>query len=450
MPIVSTDAHRASVGPFCGLSGARAQGSSTHAARGAGEAPKGALGTYAKSAYSLDSKGFFSPLGLDDSYFLTVTRRHDGQMKAQPNELASRALKFARFSVARELLPKTRTGTCLYHLLGAEAAILESAKDGRCYYAGHKTCGSVHVCPLCSAKITQKRRGEIHEIISAARAGGYSIDMVTLTFRHDLGDDLAETLKRFAKAKKYFSSGRYGQAFRDAFQLFDQIRAQEMTIGANGWHPHFHIITVGKRVLPLEDIKEILTRSWIASCKAAGLKLPNEEHGVVVNDGTYAADYVAKWGHEPSWGVAEEATLGGAKIARQSSSSTPFQLLDRKLAGDDYAGVLFQQFAKCIKGVQALRIGPKLRELAKLADTSDEELAAATKQDEADARVARVAFRTWRLIGRRKLFSDLLVLMEKDRQRAFQLLDQLQEQALADPSLEPKPHNRRNYQKEPQ
>jgi hypothetical protein len=98
-----------------------------------------------------------------------------------------------------------------------------------------------------------------------------------------------------------------------------------------------------------------------------------------VQNGDYAADYIAKFGHEPSlqskietgetWGIARELVKGMSKTGRRLSGVTPFTLLavvagTHELRGmtPGHAAALFCEFAAAFKGQRQLYWSTGLRQ----------------------------------------------------------------------------------------
>ena len=102
------------------------------------------------------------------------------------------------------------------------------------------------------------------------------------------------------------------------------------------------------------------------------------QHGLDIQDGTYAADYVAKWG------LPEELTKGHLKKGR-NGSYTPFDLLQLSIENESIHGKLpsklWQEFAIAMKGAQQLRWGRGLKKLLLIEEKTDEELAEETEEN---------------------------------------------------------------------
>jgi hypothetical protein len=170
----------------------------------------------------------------------------------------------------------------------------------------------------------------------------------------------------------------------------------------------------------MTNIQDQLLELWKTSCVKSGLPEPNH-HGLSLDNGEMAAQYVGKWGIE------HELTKGHIKQSREGY--TPFDLL-RVLVGSyignpslrltgDQAADLFSQYAKTFKGKRQLVWTAGLRKilLSNLAEVSDEEIA---DQIDFDAELfALVPLSTWKIIRSRNLRG---VVLEKCYQGKAELL----------------------------
>ena len=107
-------------------------------------------------------------------------------------ELSGRALRYYLQSVVRELVgPHDRVRKCLRTPIMANVGVGYSRKFRRASYVGLCICGRVWDCPVCAAKIAERRRGELRLAMDAGNDEGLRPVLVTLTVRHHRGDDLA-------------------------------------------------------------------------------------------------------------------------------------------------------------------------------------------------------------------------------------------------------------------
>lgn len=331
----------------------------------------------------------------------------------------SRLERYALQSVARSILPDSRTSHCLRHRQAHRQGVdvLRSASHETCSYGGLQTCGSVWVCPVCAAKISERRRAEVQAGMDAWKAQGGFVLLLTLTHPHNRGDALADLLELEQTAVKRFFGSRAGRRLMASIGRKGHIKAWEVTQGRkrelnNGWHPHFHILLFVDRELSASELAEFEAQAfevWAAVCVRAGLDAPSRRHGVRLDDGAEAAAYVAKMGLEDArtWGMDCEMTKGHMKRAKDGE--TPFDLLRSVLAdpGDRQGRALFLEYSQAFRGKRQLVWSRGLRELLGLgAASTDEELSAA--QDGDAELLGTLTPDQWRLVLRCDARGELL------------------------------------------
>lgn len=302
--------------------------------------------------------------------------------------MAARVERFALQSVARAILPTSRTAKCL-RLRSANpnskadgVAVWKSKDHGTTHYSGLQTCGSVWTCPVCAAKISERRRAEVLAAMTAHKAAGGCVNLLTLTAPHQRTDDLVELLDKQAAAVGSFWKDLTVRKILAEMGTVGQIRAWEVTHGRksahnNGWHPHFHVLLFSGSgvdlarfdVAQMKDWAVRLYLRWAAKCKAAGLGEPSFKHGLKLDDGSKAAAYAAKWGLE------DEITRGHTKKGKEGGE-TPFDLLRAFLAdkSDKQAAALFQVYAGAFKGKRQLHWSAGLKARYAIDEASDDEV----------------------------------------------------------------------------
>ena len=293
--------------------------------------------------------------------------------------MESRVQRFALQSMARAILPESRTAKCLrIRAFDSDVQVWKSREHGTASYGGLQTCGSVWTCPVCAAKIAERRRVELLDAMELHKAQGGAVYLLTLTTPHQRGDVLVELLAQQGKALQSFLRDRkVKEVFKEMGHL-GQVRALEVTHGRksarnNGWHPHFHILQfcqVNGSEADRKDWTARLYMRWAAYCQKAGLGMPSYAHGIKLDDGTKASDYVTKWGLE------DEMTKGHTKKAKAGGES-PFDLLRAALADrqDKQAMALFREFSECFKGKRQLSWSNGLKARFFVDEKTDEELA---------------------------------------------------------------------------
>ena len=315
--------------------------------------------------------------------------------------MGARLQRFILQTVARKFLPKSRTDKCLRLRQGSkQIQVWQSKEHKTTSFAGLQTCGSVWACPVCSAKIAERRRAEIVAAMASHKASGGCMNLLTLTAPHQRTDKLADLLAMQALAlKKMFADYTVRKVFSE-MGVLGQIRALEVTHGRrsdfnNGWHPHYHLLLfsgsgVDLMRLDASQMKDWAVRlymRWAACCVGAGLGMPSFAHGLKLDDGSKAAKYVAKWGLE------DEMTKGHTKKA--INGETPFDFLRSYLVdrADKQAGALFKEFAETFKGKRQLHWSPGLKKRFAIGEVSDEELA--VQMDDYAAMLGTITLEQW-------------------------------------------------------
>jgi hypothetical protein len=262
-------------------------------------------------------------------------------------------------------------------------------------------CGSVWMCPLCAAKISERRRVELSQ---ALENSDFFFGLVSLTLRHSRGDTLKGSLDALLDARQRLKKHRDWQNFCRDFGIVGTISALESTYGVNGHHPHSHNLLVSRRPLDAVAVHGFIFPRWLAALSDHD-RSATWERGVDVRTAeSDVADYVAKWGHEPrnlkrpsGWTIEHELTKSVSKMSRGDQGFTPLDLLQAFNAGDDRAGQVWQEYARVFKGRHQLQWSRGLRELLGLGRLeSDVEIAA--RADEPAVLLAALSRREWNVV----------------------------------------------------
>lgn len=317
-----------------------------------GGAQGGRLGIFTKTHVILTSKG--------------VQRSHDFLLQDQ----------------SAKLLPKERVCNCLKKRIdkNKNREVKYNEVREKAHWSNVQRCGSVWTCPVCAKQITEKRRDELKRGIETWKnVHSGDVLLMTLTFSHSAKERLITLLERQRKALKIFHETTKVQALLKSIGVKYKIKALEMTYGQNGWHPHNHFLLLIEK--PLEEfstVRDELAALWIKACTKAGLSAPSMTHGLDIRDGTYANQYVAKWGLD------YEMAKGHTKKGR-NGGYTPFDLLQYSMldatVNDRTAKDLFQEYGIATKGKRQLEWGRGLKKLLGIDEKTDEELAQETEQN---------------------------------------------------------------------
>lgn len=337
-----------------------------------------------------------------------------GEIVSPPRDhRTARADRFILKSMASRLLPKdSRTSKCMrWTVPNRSRDVVYSHKRQRASYQGLQVCASPWVCPVCSAKISERRREEVAQAIAQATASGLVVYLLTLTFPHGLGDDLDKIVTDSLKAYSKLFSGKAGAKLRERIGLQGTIRAMEVTHGtSNGFHPHFHVLLFldpAKALMPYYVHSQIAPR-WQAVAVSSGLPCPSLEYGCHVDGGEKAAHYVSKGSN---WGLESEITKGQSKVAKTDKGRTPFALLFEYANGDKQAGALFAEYARVFQGKRQLVWSNGLKRRFSVVDHTDEELANVA-DDAPTVRLAVITDDQWKVIYRNRWETIVLDLAE--------------------------------------
>ncbi|XP_019052197.1 PREDICTED: uncharacterized protein LOC109114302, partial [Nelumbo nucifera] len=299
------------------------------------------------------------------------------------------------------LLPGSRQFKChRFKIPGKDLEVKLSLEHQKAFFAGFECCGSVWGCPLCAPKITERRRVEVNDGMVKAQELGLKVMLATFTVPHGLGDDVDLIRHQMMQAWRKGTDSRAGKAMRKSIGLNGYIRVVEVTYGQNGFHPHMHVLLFLNTSLTPQQVQQSWYPIWLDGCRKSGLDDPSEAHGVKVDDGSHAANYVSKWGLD------SELTKGHLKKGR--ASVNPWDLLrihtfgleHRAINSDltdtartleidkDQAGRLFLVFFRAFRGSRQLYWSNGLRALLGLkAEVTDQQLA----EEEMDTAAALLA-----------------------------------------------------------
>lgn len=292
-----------------------------------------------------------------------------------------------------------RVTGCSRRKISEFVGVLYAPSIKKAHFGGLMVCGSVWTCPPCAAKISERRKNEIQAATDSFKEAGGHLYMITLTFSHSRQDDLLDLMRRLSEARMRLRRTRAYSVLKRELGFIGDIRTLEVTFGdKNGFHPHEHslwLTACAFTARKLESFKGRLFVLWERACAAAGLALPNRKRGVDVRHAMSAAEYLAKFGRESSWGVASELSKQHIKSGR-AASMTPFDLLRSYQAGNAEHGNRFIDYANAFFGKRQIIWSRGLKALFGVADMTDEDLA---KQEAQDASLlCRIESWEWRVI----------------------------------------------------
>lgn len=310
--------------------------------------------------------------------------------------------RYAMQSVARLALPSEKVSMCLRMVNGNQVGVHKHRKTNRTFYGGLLVCGRVWQCPVCAAKISEKRRKELELCFSQHKENGGFISMLTVTFGHHKTDKLKDMLDNFSKALTRFMGCRGFTNIRDEIGLIGRVRVLEVTHGINGFHPHSHIALFHTNEIDPDELKEKMYELWERACNAFGLST-SYEYGLDLQDGSEAERYMSKHG---TWSLEQELSKAHIKKAKNGSLS-PFDFLRMYLQTEDEKYIiLFREYAKYFKGKRQMHFSRGLKSMFDLEEKTDEELAK-EKLEEADL-LGLLSLEEWKYVLKYDLRVTLL------------------------------------------
>lgn len=276
-----------------------------------------------------------------------------------------------------------RSTLCKHSLTGAEVAVFLSTEHGKAFFEGLQTCGNVWTCPVCAAKVQERRRLEIAQGMEYFYSvGGRQSVMVTFTFPHKKLMKLKDLLTKQAEAFKFFRKGKQWDKFKDKCSFEGLIRSLEVTYGQNGWHPHTHELWFVEDSIDQQEFLEFIKKRWLACCVRSGLVDPTDtkqvkafdDYAVDIKFNCKASDYLAKTDHKDNlksyWGADREIAKASSKTSKKEGKGMhPFQLaIDNKKD-------LFIEYVEAIRGKAQLFWSRGLKNKVGIVEKTDEELA---------------------------------------------------------------------------
>lgn len=331
---------------------------------------------------------------------------------------AKRAYSFKLQDIAGDLLgPSWPVATCLKRM--TDTRVIFEQYDAEHVRHGHvATCKSAWTCPICARRIFTRRKLEIERALKLAAEKGWVSLFLTVTIRHNPGSRLEELLKAMIAAwRSVFSGDRTGER-ACLKRVRGQIKTLEPRYGAQGHHPHFHILiavdesglTVTEKGLLEDEIAAVIWSRYSRKVKALGMDALPEAYNVrSVSIAGAAASYVTKL--ESSLSL--EMTEGESKDSKSEARSySMFQLLSayergtRQIYGHDIQA-LYREYAQATKGKRQISFSREMRALVDI--KADEEI----QEEPAQRVLAEIEYPLWRWLIEKRLRSASLDIAEK-------------------------------------
>lgn len=283
-------------------------------------------------------------------------------------------------------------GSCGKHALTVQLSF--ARRGDRWGLSGSMHCGRVWVCPVCAARVGQRRGVEIAEGVRRHQGTAGTVLMITFTEAHGAVDDLGELVDVFQEARVKMRGRKEWARLKAEVGWEGDIGNWEVTWGEwNGWHPHRHHLAFVRP--PREWFGGVAFLQWwrrLEDLWAESVASVSEQHrpgdgarlgvGVRVDvvgrgEGENAAGYLVK---DLALGAAQEIARPDGKRARAGRLS-PWEVLEGAVDGDKRAGRLWCEYVAVTRGRHRVQWSRGLRERLGIEVRSDEQLA----NDEGDA-----------------------------------------------------------------
>lgn len=356
-------------------------------------APERGLGSIRKIEQPL--KAPFSPSTTENHLRKPEKDPKNSSDKKAENRLSRWNLQEA----ARLALPGDLVASC-YRRRIAPGVDVYRTPEKQTFYKNLLTCKSVWSCPVCSAKISERRKNELTTAVNTWKEDGGQVWLLTQTIRHQKTDSLPFLLDGLSKARRLFKNRKTFKTWSKEIGLFGSVYALEVTHGSNGWHVHTHELLFVKSGQKPAGVRK-LRKMWSSACLTAGLPATGVS-GVDLQSGDKASSYVSKWG------LADELTKSNKKTGK-AGSKTPWDFL-RNIQKDPYSSSigLFQDYAKAFKGKSQLTWSKGLKNYFSLEEKTDEQLA---DEKEKEARIiGAIPSGIWQKICKDKKRGEVLEL----------------------------------------
>ena len=322
--------------------------------------------------------------------------------------------RFKLLDSARKILDGERTQHCFYNRVDKNdgVGVTFNKFRNKANYTNVMRCANAWGCPVCAAIISEHRKCEVKEAMDWWKKQGGSVLLLTLTVPHYSDTDIKQLKKDLKKAYgKFFKGVRASKDMFERWQIKHYISCFEITHGTNGFHPHYHVLlfvpySLGKQSLP--GIKQDMYKVWKDCCLKAGLDEPSEKHGLDLQAGNDAANYVAKWGLE------HEMTKGHIKKGKENSR-TPFDILRSYTDSENEADAnLFKLYYFAFKGTRQLNWSKGLKKLvSKAEEKTDQEIVDDT--DNVAEMLFKLDIEMWNAVRKQKKQGELLVAVAEDQ-----------------------------------
>jgi hypothetical protein len=117
----------------------------------------------------------------------SITKSHSADINDTQKRRGLTIRRFALKAVSSNILPDSRTAKCMrWRAPNQQVEVwraVSAGVAGKAFYKGLFVCGRLWTCPVCAAKISERRRVELASALDSARAQGFKVMLLTQTIR---------------------------------------------------------------------------------------------------------------------------------------------------------------------------------------------------------------------------------------------------------------------------
>src|SRR5260370_26666674 len=107
-----------------------------------------------------------------------------------PSDVDWRQVRWQLQREARALLPDERVAFCMRRIQATAVDVLYSPQNQTAHFGGLMVCGSIWVCPLCAARISEYRRGWVGEALTTPFSAPGGVVRITSNTTHQTHDSI--------------------------------------------------------------------------------------------------------------------------------------------------------------------------------------------------------------------------------------------------------------------
>jgi len=260
--------------------------------------------------------------------------------------------------------------------------------------------------------IKSRRAAEITALVQAH--GHEKTAMLSLTVRHEMGEDLADLRRRLALAWRAMVTGAPWRRFKARCGVVGTVRSLELTHGRHGYHPHLHVLLLFSSAEQTEafakNAADWLAERWAAmvhrhidGCRdCAGQRCERRKHeplpgvGLVVSRcPRVGASYISKLGLEVSDPGRKRGRRGGRTPVQIAADAVDQSRPAARRARD--AG-LWRYYCKTMRGANQLTWSRGLKARYAIEERADWDLSAEEEAPAESVRIASVTPPQWRAV----------------------------------------------------